>query len=62
MTTCSWSGSLTEDEQQLLRAAEREHGDEAAAAACHDVAHQARESGLALLAFLVDVCAVRRLL
>lgn len=52
----------TENEKQLLRAAEREDGDEAAAAAHHDVAHQGREARLALLALLVDVGAVRGLL
>ena len=52
---------LVQDQQQLLRAAEREQGDETAAAARHDTLHRAREPRLSVLPLLVDVRAVSAL-
>ena len=43
----------TENEQELLRAPERKHGDEAAAATVHDIMNCARESDLAHVPRLV---------
>ena len=52
---------LVQDQQQLLRAPEREHGDETAAAARDDAFYRAREPRLSVLPLLVDVRAVRAL-
>ena len=52
---------LVQDQQQLLRAAEREQGDETAAAARHDTLHRAREPRLSVLPLLVDARAVHAL-
>lgn len=50
-----------ENEQELLRASERVDGQEDAAAARDDLVHERREAGLARLALLVHVRAVRAL-
>ena len=52
---------LVEDQEQLLRAAERKDGDQAAPTALDDLVDGACEALLALLARLVDRGAVRRL-
>lgn len=53
---------LTEDEQQLLRSAQSEHGDQTSTFSVHDVVDRVAEPSLALLTLLVDVRPVGRLL
>lgn len=57
-----WSGFLTQDEQQFLRSAQGEHGDETAALSVDYVMNCIAEAGLPLLPLLVNVCSIRGLL